>query len=320
MTKSRLGKQSQNRGFTLVELLVSLAVIGVLLALLLPAVQAARETARRMQCRNQLRQLGLALHNHESAYGALPSNGWGWNWVGEPDRGVGLKQPGGWIYQILPLIERNDLRQIGAGLPDTDRRIALGDLNQQNIPLLRCPTRPAPDLSTGFGYINAETRKTIARTDYATNAGDFYYVDPGGPSSLQEGDDKSFVWPDTSLVNGVCYMRSQVRWAEVLDGLSNTYLVGEKRVATDRYAAHGDAGYDQSPFVGADVDIHRWTELPPYPDSAVAERTRFGSAHLGAFNMGLCDGSVRQISYSIDDKVFRQGGSRNGNEANGELP
>lgn len=311
---------NSRRGFTIIELLVTLTVIGVLMALLLPAVQSAREAARRMQCRNQLRQLSLAVANHESQFQVLPSNGWGWHWLGDPDRGVGVKQPGGWIYQILPFIDRNDLRQMGAGLPDSDKRMALGDLTQINVPILRCPTRPAPELSTGFGYVNADYRTAIGRTDYAMNAGDFYYVDPGGPATLQEGDNPTYAWPDTSLVSGVCYLRSRVRWADVTDGQSNTYLLGEKRVATDRYAEHGDAGYDQSPFVGADVDIHRWTELPPYPDSAVAERTRFGSAHLGVFNMALCDGSVRAISYSIDETVFREGGSRNDGLPAGGLP
>src|SRR5215471_3702209 len=103
------------RGFTLVELLVVIAIIGVLVALLLPAVQAARESARRMQCQNNLKQFGLAFQNHNDMLGHLPTDGWGYFWVGDPDLGFGIDQPGGWTFNILPYCEQKAIYDIAAG-------------------------------------------------------------------------------------------------------------------------------------------------------------------------------------------------------------
>ena len=104
-------------GFSLLELLVVIAIIGLLIQMLLPAVQSAREAARNLNCKNNLRQLAMAALNHESTHGHFPSGGWGRLWTGDPDRGIGAKQPGSWCYQLLPYVEQQDLYNWGAGEP-----------------------------------------------------------------------------------------------------------------------------------------------------------------------------------------------------------
>ena len=316
-------RQSANRlqrGFTVIELLVSIAIIGLLLAVLLPAVQQVRESARRTQCRNHLKQMALAMHNHESTFGRFPGNGWGFVWVGEPDRGTGPEQPGGWVYQILPYIEQGAMRTLGAGLNDYDRRDALGRLTQHSIALLRCPSRPAP-LSAPRNpllfWSNADHYPNEPRTDYAVNEGDFVTNTGPGPFSLTEGDDPSYAWQDTSPATGVCFLRSTIRTGDISDGLTHTYLVGEKHVNRDHYADALDPGYDQNPYTGVDLDLNRWTHIPPQPDSVASNSRAFGSAHAAGFHMALCDGSVRFISFSTDANLHRQLGNRRDGRSTG---
>ena len=298
------------------RLLAAISVIVLLLALTLPAVQQARETARRTQCRNHLRQIGAAFMSHESRFGRFPSNGWGYMWVGDPDRGTDERQPGGWIYNILSDVEQNNLRQLGAGLPSIEKRAALTQLTQTPVELFKCPTRPSHP--TGLATmvvrpLNADWTPWVAKTDYAVNEGDVITDTDGGPISLQHGDSGDFPWRDRALATGVCFQRSRIRPQDIRDGMSNTYLVGEKYVPRTHYLDDGDLGYDQSMYTGVDLDINRWTIEPPLPDgeaSSMEFARRFGSAHLSGCHFVMCDGSVRAIDYTIDSEVHRRLGNR----------
>ena len=114
--ESCMRHRSDKSAFTLVELLVVITIIGVLVALLLPAVQAAREAARQTQCKNNVKQLALGCLGHENAIGRFPTNGWGTDWTGDPDFGTDWRQPGGWLFNVLPYIEQQPLHDMGAGV------------------------------------------------------------------------------------------------------------------------------------------------------------------------------------------------------------
>src|SRR5262249_22963987 len=122
---SRAGKP---RGFTLVELLVVIAIIGILVALLLPAVQAAREAARRAQCINNLKQSALGFQMHHDVHKHFPSVGWGWAWIGDPNMGYGKGQPGGWHFNILPYIEESAIHDMALGQVDPQKKDTIGKM------------------------------------------------------------------------------------------------------------------------------------------------------------------------------------------------
>lgn len=309
------GRRSSHwqQGFTLVELLVVIAVISLLIALLLPAVQMAREAARRTQCRNNLRQIATAMHNFHSTYNQFPGNGWGFGWLGEPGRGAGPSQPGGWIYQILPEVEQSNLWNIGNGLSGNARRDAFRDLCETPLSLFKCPSRPCSQLgppSTRWSYRNANPPEKVARTDYAINEGDFITGTPIGPGTLDEGDDPKYPWHNVSGATGVSWLRDGARISDITDGTSNTYLCGEKYVSQTGYHEANDRSYDQTMYTGVDLDTSRWTQQTPLQDADPIFDRSFGSAHSQACHMALCDGSVRTVSYSIDSNVHRWIGNR----------
>ena len=309
-----------DRGFTLIELLVVIAIIGILIALLLPAVQAAREAARVMQCGNQLKQMGLAWHSHEEAHGYFPGGGWGAHWVGDPDRGSGRRQPGGWIFQQLPFIEQNQLYELGQGEPRTRKMQLAAQVIATPLSFMNCPSRR---LAIAYPMIPTHANSThtdlATRSDYAACAGDNAWSEPYSwePATLAEGDSPDAQWgqPPNEFrdYNGVCYERSEVSIAEVSDGTSNTYMVGEKYLNPDHYATGEDPSDDWSMYSGHQDDQFRVTHTnwPPKRDRpGLLDRCSFGSNHSSIWQVALCDGSVRAISFTIDKEVHRRLGNR----------
>jgi prepilin-type processing-associated H-X9-DG protein len=307
-----------------VELLVVIAIIGILIMLLLPAIQVAREAARNSQCQNNLHQIGIGAQNHLAAQKFFPSGGWGASWVGDPDRGYGKGQPGGWMYNLLPYIENPQIHDMGKGIPCTSNTCVKAKIAAKMmeipLPMLNCPTRrPAKVFAVNIDTVhaNAAGPSTIqARSDYAANAGAGYppelfpnQNDDGqryntGPNSFSQIS--GFGWLSDKDFTGVIYQRSTIREKDIVDGLSNTFLAGEKYINPDHYYtgwAYGDSG----PWVqGYDWDIVRLGNSyhPLYRDQpgfggAWDTEWCFGSAHRAGCNFVFCDGSVHSINYTI---------------------
>jgi prepilin-type N-terminal cleavage/methylation domain-containing protein len=304
-------------GFTLVELLVVIAIIGVLVGLLLPAVQASREAARRTSCQSNLKQMGLAFQNHHSAQQFFPSGGWGWGWTGDADRGYDERQPAGWTFNVLPYMEYSELRMLGAGDTATNKMAANARRIGTPVKFFYCPSRRAARLYPGAGAVNSNSVSGgTCKTDYAANCGSQARCEidpgPGAPSP----PDPSQVAPPAmpTLENGISYRCSKVDIAQVRDGLSYTIAVGEKYMPEVAYTSGADAADNENAFVGYDNDLFRSTNGNfglPGPDFAnVANQLVYGSAHGAGFFAVFCDGSVRTIGYSVDALVYDSLGSR----------
>lgn len=319
------------RGFTLVELLVVIAIIGVMVGLLLPAVQAAREAARRMQCSNNLKQMGLASLNYESTFKCLPPGPLdgdpraittggapapdGYNYSGGSTCCRAATRTG-WSaqYRILPYMEQQQVYDLGRDdppfWPNRANNGGEDDVARQLVPTFYCPSRRPPRAYGGFG-----------RTDYAGNAGFFQ----GAPDSTI-----SFI-PPAPLGAPAVAVRSRANgglapggrggaiiWfggfdkraiSDIRDGTSNSIIFAEKALPSDW---HGTDGGDNERWnnAGWDECVVRW-HFPPKADSqtppirgsgaTAANWPRyFGAAHAGGLNAVFVDGSVRTFAFSID--------------------
>jgi len=261
--------------FTLIEILVVIAIIGTLLGLLLPAVQRVREAAARTQCQNNLRQIGLAFQHHHEALGYFPSAGWGWNLAPTYLTGVPVSGPlqrAGWGFQILPYVEGEVVWRAGPA-------VAIGTPNK----VFFCPTRRAPQV-----------------VEHHDN-----YLPPVAGGGLMK-----YAMCDYAGANrentGIVRRFFPVKIAEVTDGLTDTLLVAEKRMNRQLLGQSQDDD-NEGYTAGWNHDTMRWTSSPPAQDysSSISFGTKhFGSAHPLRMNAVFGDGSVRPVSYTIKRSIF----------------
>jgi prepilin-type N-terminal cleavage/methylation domain-containing protein/prepilin-type processing-associated H-X9-DG protein len=329
---------NRGRGFTLVELLVVITIIGILVALTLSAVQSAREAARNGSCMNNLRELASGALQHESENGYLPSGGWGWYTIGDPDRGYGQTQPGGWFYNLLPFIEQQALHDLGVNIPygsatgaQTQTRINYGiQLVQTPLMIAMCPTRRRPALfpinwggnttyvASNYGGVSVPTSNPlVARTDYAVCCGDGGSTEIDGGASDPGFGNVTVPYKGSDIAGwyqsftGVSFRCSQIGLAQLKGGSNNTILIGDKYDCSTGYYSGAIAAENENMYVGMDNDIFRSTNVVPLSDrSTTNSPILFGSAHLSHCNFAFCDGSVRPLSYSIDPTTFQQLGRR----------
>jgi prepilin-type N-terminal cleavage/methylation domain-containing protein len=318
------GATARRGGFTLIELLIVIGIIGLILQMALPAVQSAREAARRMTCRSRLKQIGLAALAHENARRAFPSGGWHFTWIGEPERGTNERQPGSWAFNLLDYAEESALRSMGSGLNGPERHAQLTQRNATPLPLFLCPTRRTDGVGpytmnqqpfTLGGAIQPPLSRGT-KSDFAACVGDTFEVEfpwqwPG-PQSLQQGDDGAFAWPALQKTfTGVIYGRSSTRPVRISDGLSHTYLIAEKYVYEKEYGDGTDPGDNESLYTGFNNDTCRSTFVAPENDRNFVDiRNTFGSAHATVWQVVMCDGSVHAVRYDIDFDTHRQLGNR----------
>lgn len=312
-----------HRGFTLVELLVVIAIIGVLVGLLLPAIQATREAARRMQCKNHLKQIGLAMHNYESAFGSLPwgaKGGWGYSWT--TDIAPYLEQTTIWESAPQPAP--------GPHRWTAQQRLQLESLARWRVPTYRCPSQDGPEHS--FEDIDGITDRAIS--NYVGIAGSNVRRDSftkNGEIGMEAGNG---VLQATDCVSnpGQVFSPAPVKFAAIFDGLSQTMLVSESLWrpqgqcdACDRFALyHPDfektvivvdsiTGTLVAKPLGVDfseVLIPLRNRFNPKDVSEFTQELSLSSHHAGGVQAVMCDGSVHFLTDSLDARVRHSLGTR----------
>jgi hypothetical protein len=265
----------------LVEVLVVIAIIGILVALLLPAIQYARESARRTQCTNHMRNIGVALHNFHDVHSHLPAG-----WIADVADG----EPGwGWGAHLLHFLEQNALLDNQIHLDDHIDETENEEARQAVIPIYGCPSDPKADdrvLLTGLHTSLFE----VGRSNYV------------GVFGTEEVED------DPSHGDGTFFHNSWIRFADILDGQSNTLLVGE------RSSKHGDSTWVGMIHGATDAMARVVGSCDHAPNDPHAHFDDFGSFHATGANFVLGDASVRLIGSDIDLGVYRALATRAGGE------
>lgn len=299
MRNTQLRRYDFRGGFTLVELLVVIAIIGILIGLLLPAIQAVRSAAQRTNCANNIRQVALALHNFHSVEQQLPS---GIHAPNHPDFPSTT-----WLAFILPYIEQQNTWE-QALLEFQSSRDPFSHVNHQRvIKTYQCPGDPL----SGTTHWTHESR-LVASTNYLGVNG-----------------------TDWQSNNGVFFLESAVRFADIEDGLSHTLLIGERPPSADFWYGWWYAGYGQQGTGSVDMLLgvnetkapgndEETTHLEMCPDGPFQFQAgdsieqcavmHFWSHHPSGANFAHCDGSVHFINYSIDNSILRSLATRSGND------
>ncbi|TWT76691.1 hypothetical protein CA13_71880 [Planctomycetes bacterium CA13] len=314
------------RAFTLIELLVVIAIIGILVGLLLPAVQAAREAARRMKCQNNLKQIGLALHNYESTYRSLP-------WGAKGGHGYS------WTTDILPFAEQAGLWELIPPLKNgpvtLEERKRFEKIATTLVPMYRCPTEIGPEFLTDNNNL-AIDGKDVARAmnSYLGNAGSDAVRDSYSTSSLRGMENSNGVlrigqmerhpFDPPDVPPGLPWPLP-IRFAGILDGLSHTVMVGETRFVDEpqcnicSHFAVYHPEFDRRKGKGKGDDFSEALMSLQYDmNLQVAPKQQLeispGSHHFGGVSTVFCDGSVKFLTDSLDEGVRHSIGSRDGRE------
>src|SRR5262245_11278408 len=313
-----LSGRPSRRAFTLVELLVVIAIIGVLVALLLPAVQAAREAARRISCSNHLKQLGLGAQNFHDIHGFLP-----------PSR---LEQTANdtfqgvtWAILMLPFIEQqNYYNQWDITKEYTTHPVAV---TKQAIPIYFCPSRRRPTTA----YSNDTPSGGLS--DFASCGGrgpNDNVPASGVPNQFARGAMICAQWEINAAGTQIIRWRGLVRLANVTDGTSNTFLMGEKQIRrTSKFGTAEDRSVyiagnlnNSRRFAGIDRNTNEEYKLDNYSQTEIVQgvdNQAFGSWHPGSCQFVLCDGSVRVVKKQTDLTTLGRLAERDDGEVLGDF-
>ena len=299
------------RGFTLIELLVVIAIIAILIALLLPAVQQAREAARRSTCKNNLKQIGLALHNYHDTHGVFPPGWIGADAAGRPwvDGGNGF----GWAAMTLPFMEQSPLYnqfQFSKPILDTTGTPNNMALLATLLPSYQCPSDPKPDTWQIEPEGGGTPLATLATTNYV---GLFGVRQPNGEDLDEcEGKPPGF----QCRGDGLLFHNSKIGLRDVTDGTSQTIMVGER---ASRVIPANEPFYSTWSGVvpGGEEATARILGAADHTPNLGIHAEDFSSPHTGGAQFILADGHVTFISENIDIGVFESLGTRAGGEVTG---